>query len=337
MKTNVFVLAVLSALAVGALSIAAPEDDLLGRAEDYRKNLLYAEAESTLSLLVDSSRGRSRQQALFQLAGLKTSAREAGALYRQIIDDDPGSEWAKRSQLELSKIQYALGNYEEALRIVRESDACDVSDEACLFHGLSAIMLNRFTEAKSPLSRIRRGKLRTWAYLSLAEVESGLDHHEEACQRYEALSSAMINPTALYRFAECLEDVGDVGRASEEFTEIIRNFRDTPEAVLAAEKLQLLAAPPREPGPAAEPEETEVLTSGFTLQFGSFRDRGNAIKLAAKIKRVFPGVRVDSELINYREHHRVRFGYFRTREEARVKGEEISREMNEDYTIMSLP
>ena len=48
-------------------------------------------------------------------------------------------------------------------------------------------------------------------------------------------------------------------------------------------------------------------------------------------------MRIDSELIRYREHHRVRFGYFATREEAVAKGEEIAQEVNEDFTIMSLP
>ena len=81
----------------------------------------------------------------------------------------------------------------------------------------------------------------------------------------------------------------------------------------------------------------EVLESGFTLQFGSFRDRGNAIKLAAKVKRVFPGVRIDSELVDYREYHRVRYGYFRTRDEAQAMGQRISHEVNETFTIMTLP
>jgi TolA-binding protein len=308
----------------------------LARAQAYLKHLRYPEAESTLSILVRSAEGEVLQEALFHLAGLKTSAEEAGILYRQIIDEDPRSRWSHRAQLELAKIQYALGSYDEAMNILEDSGARDESDEARLFYGLSAVMLHRYEEAKQPLLDIRRGKLRTWAYLSLAEVEAGLNRPDEACRRYEALSSAMISPTALYRFAECLEDLGNVERASEEFAAIIKNFQDTPEAVLAAEKLQLFAAPAAEQR-TAESDHVEVLTSGFTIQFGSFRDRGNAIKLAAKLKRVFPGTRVDSELINFREHHRVRYGYFRTREQAQAKGEEISREMNEDFTIMSLP
>lgn len=321
--------------------MAQTGQSLLADAERDLKRARYAEAESTLTLLTRSVSGDELQQALFLLAGLQSSASEAADLYRRIIDNDPGSDWSKRSQLEVSKIQYALGNYEESYRILEDSRACDVSEEACLFQGLSAMMLERYAEARRPLSSIRRGKLKTWAYLSLAEVDSNLDRPAEACARYESLARSMINPTALYRFGECLENRGDVGAASDEYEEIIENFRGTPEAVLAAEKLSRFATPPpAETLPVDETEvaeETAVLTSGFTIQFGSFRDRGNAIKLSAKIKRVFPGIRIDSELINYREYHRVRYGYFKTREEAQAKGEEIAREMNEDFTIMTLP
>jgi hypothetical protein len=193
---------------------------------------------------------------------------------------------------------------------------------------------------------VRQGRLRTWAFMSLAEVDMGLDHPEDACNRYASLASALISPTALYRHGECLEDRGDMAGARREYREIISSFRDTPEAVLAAEKLQLIQESSQraarekveELSQAPEPHEgVERLEKGFTLQFGSFRDRGNAIKMAAKIKRVYPGVRIDSELVNYREYHRVRYGYFHTRDEARGKGEEIAKQINVDYTIMTLP
>lgn len=302
----------------------------------------YDEAEEALEAALQSSDGELRQEAQFRLAGLKRSAEDAQALYRRIIDEDPGGNWAKRSRLELAKVQYALGNYGAAYDLLGEGDVCGVTDEACLFRGLSALLLKRYNEAREPLSRVRQGRLRAWAAVSMAEADMGLNRKDEACRRYQSLSSALIIPTALYRFGECLEDRGDVDGAKREYREIIRNFRDTPEAVLAAEKLQAIETrverseePP--PAPAEEHAGSEVLESGFTLQFGSFRDRGNAIKLAAKIKRVYPGVRIDSELVHFREHYRVRYGYFHTREEARAMGEEIARQINEDYTIMTLP
>lgn len=339
MRNNLLIATALVFVVFG--SVAGQTDrDLLERARDQLEMADYEGAEASLTALSKTASGETLQECLYLLAGTKSSAAQAERLYRRVIDASPGDEWAKRSQLELSKIQYALGNYEESLRILRDSRACDVSDEACLFEGLSAVMLKRFGEAREPLSSIRRGRLQTWAYLSLAEVETGMERPGRACDRYEQLARAKINPTALYRFAECLENRGDVEGASDEYREIINRFRDTPEAVLASEKLSRLTAPPAKPVPrdtSAAQEPPEVLTSGFTIQFGSFGDRANAIKLAAKIKRVYPGVRIDSELINYREYHRVRYGYYRTRQEARAKGEEIAREMNEDFTIMTLP
>jgi len=339
------VLLTAAAVAVALMPETARSDKAkLERARSEIRALRYAEAESTLAEVVASSSGKTLHESLFLLAGLKSSAAEASRLYQRIVADDPNGVWAKYAQVELSKIRYALGEYEESFRILRDSGACDVSEEACLFQGLSAIMLKRYGEARNPLGSIRKGKLRTWAYLSLAEVESGMNRPGEACSRYESLAGAMIIPAALYRHGECLENNGDVEGAEDEYRRIIQNFRDTPEAVLASEKLSRLARRAEMPATAAPDTGAsdalppqEALTSGFTIQFGSFRDRGNAIKLSAKIKRVFPGVRIDSELINYREYHRVRYGYFKTREEAQAKAEEIARNIQEDYTIMTLP
>jgi tetratricopeptide (TPR) repeat protein len=298
----------------------------------------FDEAEAAFERALEGASGELLEETRFRLAQLKRDATEAEVLYRRIIDDDRDGEWAKRAQLELAKVDYALGNYGEAYRRLSEAGACDVSDEACLFRGLSAVLLERYEMAEQPLSRIRRGRLRTWAHLSLAEAAMGRGRRDEACERYESIAGTMISPTAIYRYAECLEDRGDVEGAMGQYREILRSFRDTPEAVLASEKLQRIARPAAQVPPEPESKHgVEVLDAGFTLQFGSFRDRGNAIKLAARIKRLFPGARIDSELVRYREYHRVRYGYFHTREEARAEGEEISRQINVDYTIMPLP
>jgi tetratricopeptide (TPR) repeat protein len=345
MKTRLTLIGTFLAILMPLLLAAQSERSMLESALRDIRALRYSDAESTLTVLTRTAEGDRLEQALYLLAGLKSSTAEASRIYSRIIDQNPRGKWASLANLELSKIQYALGNYEEALRILDDSDACNGSDEACLFQGLSAIMLERYAEARGPLGSIRKGKLRTWAYLSLAEVDSGLDRPEQACSRYESLAGAMIIPTALYRHGECLENKGDIDGAESEYRQIISNFRDTPEAVLAAEKLSRLARRAATPAPQAASDSVdaqalppqEEFKAGFTIQFGSFRDRGNAIKLAARIKRVYPGVRVDSELINYREHHRVRYGYYRTREEALAKAEEMSRQIGEDYTIMTLP
>lgn len=332
----------LAVVVAGSVSVHAQSDERrLERARDAIASQRYESAIEELKRLVRRARGETLQESLFLFAGLQREGSDAQRMYRDAIDVEPGSEWALRSQLELAKVEYALGNYGRSYRMLSNSRGCEISEEACLFEGLAAIHVGRYEEARRPLTRIRRGKLRTWAYLSLAEVAAGMDRHEEACRRYESLAGTMISPTAVYRHGECLEDAGDTRGAVDEFRSIIANFPDTPEAVLASEKLQRIRSPARAdfspPEVATTTDSEPPLERGFTIQFGSFRDRANAIKLSAKIKRVFPGVRIDSELVRYREHHRVRYGYYRTREEAEAKAEDISREMNEDYAIMSIP
>jgi TolA-binding protein len=303
--------------------------------------LRYDQAEQKLTVLLREGDHDERLEAMFLLAGLKQSVVEAERMYREVIDLDPDGDWAVQAHLELAKISYALGNYNESMRILEDSYACEESDEACMFLGLSAIMLERYDEARRPLSRVKRGKFRPWAYLSLAEVEMALDNTDEACERYQAMANTMISPTALYRHAECLEKSGDIDLAKEEYREVIKNFRHTPEAVLAGEKLQLIrrTAAPAEPGNQgmAGDAEAEMFTEGYTLQFGSFRDRYNAIKLAGRLKEHFPSIRIDSDLLGWREVHRVRLGFFRTREEAVLKGEEVSRKIDDEFVIMNLP
>jgi TolA-binding protein len=315
------------------VSIRSARDDIA--------KLRYEQAEQKLVVVIRESDRDDRLEALFLLAGLKQSADLAEQLYHEIIDTDPDSQWAIEAYLELAKIRYALGDYGETLRILEDSYACDESDEACMFLGLSAIMLERYSEARRPLTRVKRGKFRPWAYLSLAEIEMALDNPEEACQRYQAMANTMINPTALYRHAECLEKNGDAAQAKEEYQEVIRNFRHTPEAVLASEKLQLISRtemPPDQMSTTGETDPDDALFSeGYTLQFGSFRDRYNAIKLAGKLKQVFPSVRIDSDLLGWREVHRVRLGFFKTRDQAVLKGEEVSRKLDDEFVIMNLP
>ena len=318
---------------------------LADRFDDVRHDLAKMRYESAEAALVDiakSTDGDDKQEALYLLAGLKKSVSEAEIIYQEVIRIDDTNDWGVASQVELAKIQYAMGNYNEAIELLGESGACRKSDEACYFQGLSAVMVKRFDVAEESLSKVKSGKFRPWAFLSLAEVEMELDNSDEACRKYRSMSRSLINPTAMYRYGECLEKRGETSQASDVFEEIMSAFDGTPEALLAAEKLQVLR---REPPPVDEqplPAETAAeeftpLATGYTLQFGSFQDRANAIKLASRLKRELPGVRIDSDLLNFKEVHRVRFGYFRSRAAAQQKADEISNQVSEPCAIMTLP
>jgi len=335
MKSNSS-LFLLSAICLIALATTADAADLRSARDDISR-LRYKEAEQQLVQVARSSNGQEQQEALFLLAGLKNSVPEAQIIYEEVIQLDPGNEWGKKSQIELAKIQYAIGDYGQAMGILRESSACRHSEEACYFEGLSAIMLKRYGDAREPLSRVRRGSYQPWAYLALAEIDMETQESDEACRKYRSMARSGLSPTAMYRYGECLEKEGDGEEATAIFASIVREFRDTPEAVVAAQKLDALSKPQK---PILEPmdaPEGEALRRGFTVQFGSFHDRTNAIKLMSELKGAVPGIRIDSDLVNYREVHRVRFGYFATRSEARKMADELERQIDEPVSIMTLP
>ncbi|MDH3217040.1 MAG: tetratricopeptide repeat protein, partial [Candidatus Krumholzibacteria bacterium] len=215
-------------------------DGSLGTAKRYIAALRYDLAEQELVDVARASDGEEKQEALFLLASLKSSVSETQIIYQDVIRLGPSSKWGESAHVELAKIQYALGNYQESLRILEGAAACRSLQEACYFQGLSAMMLERYNEARETLSRIRRGRYQAWAYLSLADIEMSLDNAEEACDKYRSMARGLINPTAMYRYAECLEKAGDTDEAKAVFEDIVHRFKNTPEAVLAVQKLELL-------------------------------------------------------------------------------------------------
>jgi len=228
---------------------------------------------------------------------------------------------------------------------LHDSNACDESEEACLFEGMSAVMLRHFDDAMAPLQHVRKGRARVWATLSLAEALDGKGQNSEACAQYDALARAKVSPAAWYRHAECLEKAGNPDEARKEYAELAEAFPLTPEAVRAAEKqtppapaTSTPAAPePEAPAPSAA-QDDKPRGAGYTIQFGSFGERANAIKLASDIKKLYPAVRIDSELVKYKEVFRVRYGFYSTREGAQQAGEQISKALGgESFTIMPIP
>lgn len=323
------------------LLVALPPVAAASKMSDARRDigrLRYDDATKQLVELAKSSNGEEKQEALYLLAGLKNSVAEAQMIYQEVVQVDPQTVWGERSQIELAKIQYAIGDYGQALRILERSAACGDSEEACYFQGLSACMLNRYDEARGLLDRVHSGGFRPWAYLALAEIDMKSANAEEACRKYRTMTRSGLGPTAVYRYAECLETTGKANEAADVFDSVVREYPDTPEAVLAGEKLETLRSSGTRPvlEPVPDPE-TEPLTKGFTLQLGAFHDRTNAIKLMAELKPQLPGVRIDSDLVNYREVHRVRFGYFETREGAQKKANELRKHIDEPVSIVTLP
>ncbi len=315
---------------------AAREDagDLIRRAGREAAAGRFAQAESTFARAARVGAGEERAEAMFRQAGLMRSAPAAAAIYERLVADPDAGDWGGPAAMELAKIHFAMGRYETARSVLRGSHLSATSEEAALFEGMSAVMARDFEAAIPPLERVKRGRFGTWAAVVLAEAEAGSGRGDEACSRYESLARARVNPTAWYRYAECLEAAGDRDRARAEFRALEQAFPQTPEAIRAGGKL----SPPETAPPPAEREEQGEgrITGGkgYTIQFGSFGDRANALRLSSRIKASYPGVRIDSELVNYREVFRVRFGHYATREEAEEAARGMSARLEERYTIM---
>lgn len=317
--------------------------DFIKRGKRAAEDGRIGQADSMFARAASMAQGDERAEALFLRAGVVRSGRDAQTIYRELIETAPSGEYAARAQIELAKIQFASGLYEGAYATLHESGVCEQSEEACLFEGMSAIMLHRYDDARPALQRVRKGKNQTWAALSLAEANAGTGQEAAACAQYDALTRARVSPAAWYRHAECLERAGDRETAKKEFDALSEAFPQTPEGVRAAEKNAIAAAPAPapapaapEPAPAADPD-AKPRGSGFTVQFGSFGDRANAIKLSSEIKKMYPAIRIDSELVNYREVFRVRYGFYATREAAVAAGAEMSKTLGEPHTIMPIP
>jgi tetratricopeptide (TPR) repeat protein len=304
----------------------------------------YAKAEAELVDIAKSSSGEQKQEALSLLGGLKKSVSEAEIILQEVVRLNPSNRWGVAAEVELAKMRYAMGDYATALDMLEKASSCGESDEACYFGGLCGLMLKRYEEAKTAFSRVKSARYRSWAAIGLGEAEIGLENREEGCRRYHSVAQSAGNPTAMYRYGECLEEQGEIESATEVFEEVAGKFEDSPEALLAGQKLRAIrSTPPSQPQTLAEsqtggePGGTPPLTTGFTLQFGSFQDRTNAIKLAAELKRDLPGIRIDSDLVDYKEVHRVRYGFFKSRVEAERRAEEVTRQIGEPCAIMPLP
>ncbi len=323
-------------------AVSAPREDagdVIRRAKKDVEAGRYVAADSGFALAASMAEGEERAEALFLRAGVVRSGADAETIYRRIVDDFVETEWAEPAAFELAKIQFAMGRYESARVVIAANTLCARNDQACLFDGMAAIMLRNYDDAAVSLASIGRGPDKLWANIALAETEEGLGHHDQACNAYASLARARAHPTAWLRHAECLETAGDAEGARREYEALADAFPYAPEALRAAAKLSpppAQAATPAPPGaaPGAGEAKPALGGTGFTLQFGSFADRGNAIRLASKIKKSHPAVRIDSELVNYREVFRVRYGQFATREEAQAAGESMAREIEERYTVM---
>ena len=315
-----------------ALSIAAyAADTALKRAEELFRHADYERARRTVSADTSSMNRSSVPAALFMLARLQTDYAAAEELYRRVMSSEDGRT-AGRARLELATMRYATGDYAGALELLSERKA-DVSgqdaEKAAYFAALSRRQLGDNAGAAAGFAGITRGEYSSWSMLARADIDAQEGRLAEAIGKYDGVARSNRNPIAIFKLAECLERTGEREKALERYRSLIDEFPRSFEAGRANEKIQLLAASKArakdektagggESGasPAREDKAPAGEEGRFTIQFGSYGRKANALAVSDKLGALFRGVRVERFEIEGRVMHRVRVGIYESRESA---------------------
>jgi tetratricopeptide (TPR) repeat protein len=321
-----------SAIVIGCIAImtishvwAAPGG--LKRAQEMFRRTDYERAEHEVAADTSKIDADAFYDAVLMLARLETDYASAEALYARVIVS--GSERAaQKARLELATIRYAAGDYERVLDLFRGQRATSHDQdesESLYFTAMCHKQLGDNERAAQEFARITRGKYAVWSLLAHADIDVQDGRIVEAINQYENLVKSKPNPIALFELGECYEALREREKAVDRYRTLIEKFPMSLEAAKGREKMQLLAqagAKAKEDaapggGESGEPRATEVKKiRGFTIQFGSFKTRSNALAVSGRIEGVLRGVRVESVEMEGRIWHRVRAGFYETSEAA---------------------
>jgi tetratricopeptide (TPR) repeat protein len=318
-------------LGLAALSIAAyAAHPALKRAEEFFRHGDYERARRAAADTTSMDRS-SLAAALFMLARTETDYVKAEALLRRVMASGDGIA-ADRARLELSTMRYATGDYAGALELLSEKKVLGSerdAGKAAYFTALCRRQLGDNARAGAEFAAITNGEYSSWSALARAEIDAQEGRLAEAIGKYEGVVRAHRNPIALFRLAECLERAGERDKAVDRYRSLIDEFPRSFEAPRASEKIGLLAAPKAkgkdekqagggESGgsPAKKGAEPAGAENRFTIQFGSFGTKANALAVSGRLEGLFRGVRVERFEIEGRVMHRVRVGIYESREAA---------------------
>lgn len=304
------------------------------------KRKQYDEARRLLNEELPGLTGRSRNEGLLLRAALETEIDRAVDVYRQIIRTGDSPE-AFEARLALAKIYYAMGEYRDAVSLLSSIPGRGPSEDrmaGLYFRALCWKQLGESENARSDLKAIDRGSFLYWSYTALAELDMQEGRISDAVDKYESIAGSHSNPVAGFKLGECYEILGERNRALEVYNTLLQQFPEALEAPKAREKIQMIQRR-RRPGrdePAAggrdeelvdeEPTPPSRATAGYTLQFGAFSERENAIRLADELRRSVPDIRLERYEHDGRTWFRVRTGRFTTIREAEAAASRLQDE-----------
>jgi tetratricopeptide (TPR) repeat protein len=291
----------------------------------------YNSARQNILRDLPSMRGKTLIQAKLILAKLHTSVSAAEAILNEVSSSGQSNQ-ALEANLELAKIQYSMGNYSSAAEILggvttgnRNSDRL----EAIYLRGLALKEMGDIENARKDFESIDRGENLYWAYMALAEIDMQTGRIDRAIDRYEMIAGSHSNPIAGFKLGECYEISGDTEKALDTYRTTAHNFPESPEAPKAREKVQKMEASLRRSGrrksqeggdeggrPFRESWAIPGDSPKYTLQFGAFSERSNALAFVADLGNMIDGLRTEEVESGGVVWHRVRVGAYDTREEA---------------------
>lgn len=292
--------------------------------KDYRGALASLEEE------IPRLRGRDLERGNLLLASLQTDPASARRILAPIARSGETRE-SLEARLELARISYALGDYDETVALlsaVRTAGRAKRELEAIYFRGMARKQRGEFEQARADLASIDRGEFLYWSYIALAELDMQTGRIQEAVKRLETVAGGHSSPMAGFRLGECYEILGDREKALEAYRTLAANFPNSPEAPKAREKLHAIGslAGDRRPGRRAEGGEerktatreapTARETQRYTLQFGAFSEAENARALVEMLSGSIEGLHIETSESGGTVWHRVRAGVYPSREEA---------------------
>jgi tetratricopeptide (TPR) repeat protein len=341
-----------TAAVLAALALARPAaPDTLDRARELSRRGEYDRARREIAADTAALKGTSLDEAMLMLARLETDASKAEALCRRAMTS-ADERTSQRARLELGKMLYASGSYREALESLsgeppRGPEA--LRNETLFFAGLCRAQLGDAEHAANDFGRITRGPFAFWSRLAQAGIDAQAGRLSAAVETYEELGRSKPDPVVLFGLGECYETMGDREKALARYRALVEQFPRSLEAAKGKEKIALLTETrekPREIGPpeggesgerrGAEPRTSEEPGRGFTLQFGAFETRANAIGVSTRLEKSLRGVRVESIEMDGRVWHRVRAGFYETREAAEKDAARAQRELGLTATVVPL-
>ncbi len=324
MKRTACAAGILFAAAVAAAAAGMKSAADLARRRDYGAARREAAADTA------RLKGEDLRKAHLFLAGLETDETRAESLYRRVLAAGPNRE-AVEAAIELAKIAYARGEYRGTIELLSADHGerpPAAADEAGYFRALALRQVGERARARAEFSRVTRGEFGAWSLVALAEIEMEEGRIPEAIALYERAAKTSAHPVARFGLGECYERSGAADRALETYRALAKDLPRSLEAARAVEKITLLSrareARSRDSGQGGGERGGARGSAGsaaptadrYTIQFGAFGSRANALASARRIEGVVSAVRVESVEMDGRIWHRVRAGVYESRQTA---------------------